>query len=580
VGTAADLVRAREVRDRALAELRATPKPLMIPPLEAAIKTADEIADRLRREAERVASHANLLVEQAACSAELEELSRQTAALEARAAEAAERWRALWAPCGVPARPPDEMRAWLSGHAAAIEAIDGLRAAEADERRARIEERERLEAAASKTAREHDSATSALEAWRGEWRAATASLGVGEAPGVEEVEAAIDKTTALSRALGAIDKERRRVQALEDETRAIEAEIERLVARHAPDLGGAPSGEAGAKLLDRHARARARRDERTRLEEQLADKRAAREEQEDRAARATARLSELMAAARAASLEALAAAEETSALARKLRGELEAREAQLLEQAEGASLEALAAEAAATSPEAVVSRLDDIDVRVAELANEIEAIDQDIGRSQAGLLKFDGAGAYEAAVEAQEALARVRAHAERYARVRLAELVLSRVIERYRDENQGPLLARASALFERLTRGAYRGLRATYGDDDERGVLVCVRDEREVAVDVLSDGARDQLFLALRVASLERQAKAGAVLPLVLDDALVHFDDERARAAIEVLAELAQTMQVLFFTHHARLAALAREACPVTVHELDRAAPQPALPAN
>ena len=49
-------------------------------------------------------------------------------------------------------------------------------------------------------------------------------------------------------------------------------------------------------------------------------------------------------------------------------------------------------------------------------------------------------------------------------------------------------------------------------------------------------------------------------MPLVLDDALIHFDDERARAALQVLSELCACTQVLFFTHHKRHVELAREA--------------------
>jgi uncharacterized protein YhaN len=58
-------------------------------------------------------------------------------------------------------------------------------------------------------------------------------------------------------------------------------------------------------------------------------------------------------------------------------------------------------------------------------------------------------------------------------------------------------------------------------------------------------------------------------MPVILDDILIHFDDERARAALEVLGELGRQAQVLFFTHHARLVELAREAVPDCVeHEL------------
>jgi len=49
-------------------------------------------------------------------------------------------------------------------------------------------------------------------------------------------------------------------------------------------------------------------------------------------------------------------------------------------------------------------------------------------------------------------------------------------------------------------------------------------------------------------------------LPLVLDDILIHFDDERAAAALGVLGELAERVQILFFTHHARDLSLAGRA--------------------
>ena len=48
----------------------------------------------------------------------------------------------------------------------------------------------------------------------------------------------------------------------------------------------------------------------------------------------------------------------------------------------------------------------------------------------------------------------------------------------------------------------------------------------------------------------------------VIDDALIHFDDDRARAALAVLGDVARVTQVLFFTHHKRLVELAREALP------------------
>jgi uncharacterized protein YhaN len=90
-------------------------------------------------------------------------------------------------------------------------------------------------------------------------------------------------------------------------------------------------------------------------------------------------------------------------------------------------------------------------------------------------------------------------------------------------------------------------------------------------VEGLSDGARDQLYLALRLASLERFAEQRELLPFVADDILVHFDEERASAALRVLADFASVTQVLMFTHHARHVELARQVVPegrLVVHEL------------
>ena len=76
---------------------------------------------------------------------------------------------------------------------------------------------------------------------------------------------------------------------------------------------------------------------------------------------------------------------------------------------------------------------------------------------------------------------------------------------------------------------------------------------------LVSDGTRDQLYLSLRIASIERQLEGNEPIPVILDDILVHFDDERAKLALGQLGELAERTQVLYFTHHERVRQLARE---------------------
>ncbi len=64
-----------------------------------------------------------------------------------------------------------------------------------------------------------------------------------------------------------------------------------------------------------------------------------------------------------------------------------------------------------------------------------------------------------------------------------------------------------------------------------------------------SDGTADQLYLALRL------AVSGELIPeapLILDDALVRFDDRRLKAALEILREESRSHQVILFTCQSR----------------------------
>jgi uncharacterized protein YhaN len=91
--------------------------------------------------------------------------------------------------------------------------------------------------------------------------------------------------------------------------------------------------------------------------------------------------------------------------------------------------------------------------------------------------------------------------------------------------------------------------------------LILAKTSADGSLDVakLSTGARDQLYLALRLAALEHFVQQDRHLPLILDDLFVHFDDDRTEAGLRVLHGLSEHVQVLLFTHHERVAAQAQE---------------------
>jgi len=146
----------------------------------------------------------------------------------------------------------------------------------------------------------------------------------------------------------------------------------------------------------------------------------------------------------------------------------------------------------------------------------------------------------------------------REALLRAVELLIA-ARRRYMQEHQPPVLAEASLWLQRLTDGSY--LRIT-ADGDEAYLRVHDDDGAAWRPERLSRGTREQVFLALRLALVADLERSGVKLPIIMDDALVNFDDTRARAAARVLVEFGSQgeRQLLVLTCHAHVAALFREA--------------------
>ena len=111
---------------------------------------------------------------------------------------------------------------------------------------------------------------------------------------------------------------------------------------------------------------------------------------------------------------------------------------------------------------------------------------------------------------------------------------------------------RARELLERLTLGRYT--RLAWGEDLSLHAGAGAEDTLREAL-WRSDGTVDQLYLALRLAVAEELTPDA---PLVLDDALVRFDDDRLKAALEVLEEISKEKQVILFTCQSREKAMIR----------------------
>ena len=203
----------------------------------------------------------------------------------------------------------------------------------------------------------------------------------------------------------------------------------------------------------------------------------------------------------------------------------------------------------------VRAKLEDARTRLNGLDMQLEGAVLHENDMKESVAKFGGESQVTKAVAAREA-ATTRMHAalERYLELSVATEIIEEAMETVRAEQEDPLIARAGEFFSVMTGGRYTGIGTSVDDDGKpvvTGKLATVGDAEpeEVEVDKMSDGTSDQLFLAFRLASLERYGKSAEPLPFVADDILVHFDDLRTKATLDLLATFGEENQVLLFTH-------------------------------
>ena len=125
---------------------------------------------------------------------------------------------------------------------------------------------------------------------------------------------------------------------------------------------------------------------------------------------------------------------------------------------------------------------------------------------------------------------------------------------RFREEHQPDVVRRASAYLATITDNRYD--RIMVGDSGEFHVRGPVDSDTEasVAAESLSTGAREQLYLAIRLAIMSHLDHDRERLPVFIDEALVNWDAARRNRGFQLLRELSQTRQVFVMTCHERWA--------------------------
>ena len=188
--------------------------------------------------------------------------------------------------------------------------------------------------------------------------------------------------------------------------------------------------------------------------------------------------------------------------------------------------------------------------KVADLGNKVDALSRTDELSQ--LLQQEAA-----LVEDMERMAFA------WSRISLARSILETAKRTFEQERQPEVIRLASSIFTRITGQRWRGINASLED---ASLAILPAQGEPMQPENLSRGAREQAYLALRLAYIKNHALHAAPLPVIMDEVLVNFDPQRAertaRAFVELTGGQGKAHQLLYFTCQPHMAELLRKAEP------------------
>jgi uncharacterized protein YhaN len=578
---------------------------------EKSVRCSDDISDRLRSEAERVhtyAGHRALLRKLSQQITRWSDAERKALAEGARLEVA---WKEQWKGNAIQPGTPKEMRDWLDRFTQARRTTEELLAKEAqivpncdlrtaltklliyeletigkgrqfpgeelkpileyaariyEEMSDTVTERKKLHAEIRRLVEERKTADeamissqAALDAWRLQWQAALAGLGLSEGSTPEEAMEALENLRNCLEQRDSAYGYQQRIEEIDRHAKDFEKDTTALVKSIGPDLEGLTVEQAVVKLQSMLTETRKAKSVLDKIQEDI-DKA---EDDIRIAALEEQYVNESMNALkkRAGCVDD----EELTEIETSFRDYLKTREAieqvtsSIVELSEGIPLETIEHQAAMIDPNALPARINDLGRSIRDVIEpSIKSLSEKKGATRIQLDQMDGSGkAAEMMEKAEASLARVRRLAGRYVRLKLSSQIMKREIELYRREHQDPVLRIASRYFSELTCGAYEGLKTDL-DDSGRPILTgSSQDGRYKTVDQMSSGTRDQLYLALRLATLEWRLEKHQPMPFIADDLLVNFDDARSDATLRALSKLGLKNQVILFTHHRQIVSIA-----------------------
>lgn len=577
------------------------------------LDSVDKIADELIFNADRTAKIENIKEELQTLSYEKERLENKREKLLEKQQNTTLAWKERWAPCRISPLTPQEMMSWLDRYQEVKNSIENLNKTEhrlsqakaryhelcdtlhqslqshlnipeeaglrqllrlakevLDTSHAHSNKRKQLEDRlkdlgenSSQLKQQLNELSSIRHDWQARWNEKTARLDFPEQTGSEDIIFFLNATVELLQQVQTAKELQIRSEAIHRDYTKFAERIEQLDKLLNTGLSTLAPEEASYQL---HSLLRENLDsqkEQQRIREELGKLQKSMLQAEEKTVSLQEKLTILCKQARVSSVEELFEVEEKALQKYNEQLKLDNLSTQLAEITGGQDLETFFTAIGTIDGDQLTLELENLKATLQQIKAQHRDVVEQLAIAKQELFSFSSD---DDAVILAERIESLRLEAEekveQYLIFKTASTILVKAIEEYRKHNQNPVLELASKYFKVLTEDNFTAIGA---DFDEKGkpVLKAERNEgNRLTIEQLSDGSRDQLFLALRLAGLARHIDKNGPMPFIVDDILIHFDDKRALAALRALLHLGHKTQIIFFTHHQHLVTLCKQLQP------------------
>lgn len=576
------------------------------------VRDADQIADKMRMEAAKVGEKNKLLSDIDSYEKTIDELENEESTINEEYKKWELAWNDLWKPSNIIPLTPEEMREWLTKYnhvkvlvqdfskvKAAVEDLEGkktqlkhalitalsqfitiskdktlvelLNLAEKYQKKIREDffQRQNLEATINDLKRRLKSTTnnqkeieSGIRNWKIDWLQAIQGTNISENTPTTVAESLLSKYEHGVQAFDDLKRKEKEQESLQVQISLYEEKVKNVLAT-IPLLIDEQNITIAVNKV--HAVLQQSVQDKvtlTNLKNQLKKLQSIIKQADDEMVEAEQTLRRLFEQALCNNMDELIKIEQIFTMKKDYETNILGTEDELLQIGNGRTLEELITEADIVEQDSIVIELEELQRQLDEIEPKRSQLEQDYGvvkKEFEEKIHGSNMASVLAEQEKESLLAQIANVTDQYIQLKLASTLLQKGIEHYRNQNQDPILKRASELFSRLTLQSFVGLTVDY-DEKDQPVLMGIRENGEkVSIDGMSDGTTDQLYLALRVASIEKYACENEPIPFIVDDILVHFDDIRSKETLKILLELSSKTQVIFFTHHERLVEIIKE---------------------